>query len=294
MKKDFSYFLNTIPQDMFSRTKSHICRHMAIFEPDEYVLGEVLCVDDYHFLLFFSEGPVTKINGCPFTLHKGSLLVVQPWQEIYGVPAENKTYGKYIHIAVKTEFFTKVAEAIRLDEAFEFKQVQHTYSKQLLDLIGNFQREMMNYGEKYPLMIESICTQLVFQLIRDLNTDSTATEGRISKDNKYINMAIQFMKDYYNTDISINDLCSLIYLSPCHFKRVFKDHTGQSPYQYLLGIRIEKAKEILEKQEYSIEETANLCGFVNAGHFSTVFKRNVHMSPTEFRKMNMPKWKGGY
>ena len=284
MKKDFSYFLETIPKDMYLRTKSHICRHLAIFEPEDYALGETICVDDYHFLLFFSEAPVTRVDGCECRLQKNGLLVIQPWQEVYGIPCENRKFGKYMHIAVKKDFFIRMAAEAACGDLFEFKQIQGVYSAQLLDLIGNFQREMMNYAETYPLMIESICTQIVFQLIRDMNCKPKGNKK--GKDNQYINVAIEFMENYYGSDISIHDICSLIYLSPCHFKRVFKDYTGQTPYRYLIGIRIEKSKEMLRKDERSIEEIARLCGFVNAGHFSTVFKRHVNMSPTEFRKLN--------
>ena len=285
MKEGFNYFLDTIPKDIYFKTKSHVCRHMAIFEPEEYTLGEVISVDDYHFLLFFSESPLTRVSGCEYQLKKGGLLVIQPWQEVYGIiPFENRKFGKYTHIAIKKEFFNKIATEAARGDTFEFKHIQGVYSTQLLDLVGNFQREMMNHAETYPLMIESICTQIVFQLIRDLNCKSTA--DKIGKENKYINAAIDYMQKYYSADISINDICSLIYLSPCHFKRVFKEYTGQTPYQFLMGIRIEKSKEILRKNEHSIEKVARLCGFINSGHFSTVFKRHVNMSPTEFRKIN--------
>jgi len=285
MKTDFSYFLNLIPEDMFSRTKSHVCRYMAIFEPEEYVVGEVLCADDYHFLLFFSEGPVTKISDCTCKPQKGSLLAIQPWEEVYGVPNESKnSYERYVHIAVEKSFFRRVAKEAAGGGEFEFKRIQNFYSKQLLDLIGNFQREMMNYGDTYPLMLEGICIQIVFQLLRDINSDPAENRGKLSKDNKYINRAIQFMQEHYGAEISINDICSLIYLSPCHFKRVFKEHTGQTPYQYLMKIRLEKAKEILKTTDSPIEEVAKQCGFVNSGHFSTVFKRKMGVSPSEYRK----------
>lgn len=283
MNLNFSYFLETIPKDMYSRTKSHICSHLAIFEPEEYMLGEVICVDDYHFLLFFSESPIIKVNGLEYTLKKGGLLAIRPWQEVYGVPCQNRKYGKYIHIAINKEFFIKIASEAVCGDTFEFKQLQGVYRAPLLDLIGNFQRELMDYGDTYPLMIKCICTQIVFQLIRDLNCKTTV--NKTGKENKYISAAIEFMENYYDANISINDICSLIYLSPCHFKRVFKEYTGRTPYQHLMRIRIEKSKEFLMKNERSIEEVARLCGFINSGHFSTVFKRHLNMSPTEFRKI---------
>lgn len=288
MKLDFNYFVNIIPQDMYSRTKAHICKYMAIFEPEDFVLGEAISVDDYHFLLFFSEAPVTRINNCAYKPGKGSLLVIQPWEEVFGVPGDvKKSYEKYIHIAVEKSFFQRVAKAASGGGEYKFGRIHNVYSKQLLDLIGNYQREMMDYGESFPLMLEGICIQIVFQLLRDLNSEPVANKSRRNKDNKYINKAISFMHEYYGSDITINDICKLIYLSPCHFKRVFKDYTGQTPYQYLMRIRLEKAKEILSGKDISIDEVARLCGFVNSGHFSTVFKRIIGISPSEYRKQNM-------
>lgn len=286
MKQPFSYFLEYIPQDIYSKTKSYSCKNIAIFEPEEYVLGQNLQFDDYHFVLFFSNSPITQINGCEYQFKKGSLAVIQPWEVVYVVPNENFKQSKYVSIAVKTTFFEKIALQAAGKESFKFNQTSNIYSKQLLDLIGIFQRELMDHGESYPLMLEGIAIQLVFQLIRDLNANPAPNRSRIGKENEYINKAIQLMQECYNTNISINDICNLIYLSPCHFKRVFKEYTGQTPYQYLLNIRMEKAKEVLRKNENSIDDVARQCGYVNSGHFSMAFKRNMKVSPSEYRKIN--------
>jgi AraC family transcriptional regulator len=282
LNKNFSYFLEAIPRELYDRTKSHICSYVAIFEPEEYELGKVICVDDYHFLLFFSESPDMTVGGREYKLKKGNLLAIEPWQEVYGFPCENKKFGKYMHIAIDKDFFLSIASETVREGPFSFQHPHGTYSAQLLDLIGNFQRELMDYGETYPLMIKSICTQLVLQLIRDLNRTSPAS--KIGKENKYIRAAMELMESHYDSNISINEICRQIYLNPCHFKRVFKEHTGQTPYQYLMRIRIEKSKELLRGTDDSVEEVARRCGFVNSGHFATVFKRHTKLSPTDFRK----------
>ena len=203
-----------------------------------------------------------------------------------GEPCETKTHGKYLHIAVKKEFFREIAVEIAGEEAFAFKHIQGCYSNQLLDLVGEFQLELMNYGEAYPQMIRSISTRIVFQLIRDLLVEQGKSSKRVGRDNQYISKAIMFMQEHYQTTISINDICNLIYLSPCHFKRVFKEQTGRTPHQYLMNIRLERAKELLERKENTIADTARLCGFVNAGHFAVAFKRSTKRSPSEYRKMH--------
>ncbi len=285
MRLDFDYLVRAIPPELYTKTKATICRHIAIFEPEEYAVGEVLCVDDYHFVLFLSSAPATKVGDVLYRVKKGDMLVIQPWDEVYGEPGEAKVHGKYLHIAVKKEFFAEVAAEIAGEGGFSFKRIQGHYSSQLLNLIGEFQLELMSYGEAYPQMIRSISTQIVFQLIRDIHAEQEKNSRTISRDNQYISKAISFMLENYQTSISINDICSLIYLSPCHFKRVFKEETGRSPHQYLMDIRLEKARELLGRKENSIEDVANQCGFVNAGHFAVAFKRSVKLSPSEFRKI---------
>jgi len=235
---------------------------------------------------FFAKAPAMKINNVEYRVKKGDMLVIQPWDEIYGIPGKVRDYGRYLHIAVNKDFFQRISTEIAGGKPFEFKNIQGCYSNQLLDLIGNFQQELMNYGEAYPQMVLSLSTQIVFQLIRDLNAGHAETDEKPGKDNPYIREAIRLMQQYYSTSINIRDISNLIYLSPCHFKRVFKEHTGQTPHRYLMGIRIEKAKELLGKSEYSIEDTARLCGFVNAGHFAVVFKRSTKLSPSEYRRIH--------
>ncbi len=270
---------------MYSRTKTAICQYMAIFEPLEYTMGEVMCVDDYHFDLFFENAPITRINNVEYRVKKGDMLVVQPWEEICGVPCKTNEYGKYLHIAIKKVFFQKISAEITGEKAFAFKRVQGRYSTQLLDLIGNFQQELMNYGEAYPQMLLSLSTQIVFQLIRDMSADYRKVSEKTGKDNPYINEAIRLMQQYYVTNISISDISNLIYLSPCHFKHVFKECTGQTPHRFLMDIRLKKAKELLEGSGDTIEDIAGQCGFVNPGHFAVAFKRSTKLSPSEYRRI---------
>lgn len=286
MVTEFKYFLDIIPPDMYSRAKATVCRYIAIFEAEEYALGQVLRADDYHFILFLAKAPVIRINNVEYGVKTGDMLVVQPWEGIYGVPGKTKEYGKYLHIAIKKEFFGEIATEAARGGTFEFKRIHGQYSNHLLDLIGEYQLELMNHGESYPQMIRSLSTQIVFQLIRDLHAEPVKSRGKIGFDNQYITKAIMFMQEHYQTSISISDICNLIYLSPYHFKRIFKEHTGRTPHRYLMDIRLEKAKELLIRDSSSIEDIAGQCGFANAGHFAVAFKRGTKLSPSEYRKIH--------
>ena len=97
------------------------------------------------------------------------------------------------------------------------------------------------------------------------------------------------MHKYYSGNISIDDICNEIYLSSSYFKRIFKNETGKTPYQFLTEIRIEKAKAMLKNKESAIYEVARLCGFVNQGNMSTIFKKQTGISPSEYRKLYIEK-----
>ena len=101
---------------------------------------------------------------------------------------------------------------------------------------------------------------------------------------KTIFQAIEYMRTYYSSSITIEDISKYIYLSPSHFKRVFKTETRITPYRFLLKVRIEKAKQVLLDEDYSFDEVARLCGFANAGHLSSVLKSSEGVTPLEYRR----------
>lgn len=82
---------------------------------------------------------------------------------------------------------------------------------------------------------------------------------------------------------NIDRLAARFQLSEKHFRRVFKDHTGLSPYQYYLQIRVHRAKEMLLGTTLSIKEIAASLHFENPFHFSNVFKQKTGMSPSRWR-----------
>lgn len=68
------------------------------------------------------------------------------------------------------------------------------------------------------------------------------------------------------------------------FKRRFKQATGMPPLEYVHALRLEEAKQLLESGNQPIEEIANQVGYEDAGFFSRLFRRKVHLTPAQYRK----------
>lgn len=287
MKNNFDEFIEMIPKNIHSNTKSYVSKNIAIFIPEEFVINRKIKIRDYHFVIFHTTPPSINIGNKEFQYKKGSFICVEPGIDIEVDPIHSSGDVKFISICVNKDFFERISSQIIDKEKIEFKYIDNAYSYQLLDIIKLLISEIMNFGENCPLMLEGLETQLVIQLLRDSLPNLLVHRKRNFTDKDYINQSIRYMQEYYSSNITINEICSIIYVSPCHFQRVFKKQMKQTPYNYLMEIRVDKAKEKLIDGKNNIAEVARQCGFVSTAHFSSVFKRIEGVSPSEYRKNNL-------
>ena len=84
-------------------------------------------------------------------------------------------------------------------------------------------------------------------------------------------------------DLSLNDVASHVNVSPNHFSTIFSQETGTTFIEYLTSVRIGKAKELLLKNHMKCADIAFEVGYNDPHYFSFIFKKNIGMSPREFR-----------
>ncbi len=107
--------------------------------------------------------------------------------------------------------------------------------------------------------------------------------GKSQKLSGPVKEALAYINADYGKRLQIQDIASRTGLSRSYFTRLFRSETGQSPYDYILNVRIKSAKEMLMRDSRNVSEIAKVCGFVNASHFVKVFKKITGQTPTEFR-----------
>ncbi len=94
---------------------------------------------------------------------------------------------------------------------------------------------------------------------------------------------LEFINENLSQDLSNGILSGMCHIHPTHFIRYFKQKTGQTPQDYILCRRIEKAKYMLETTGYSVEEIADRVGLCDGPHLSKVFKKFYALSPIKYR-----------
>ena len=98
-----------------------------------------------------------------------------------------------------------------------------------------------------------------------------------------IGRAVEFIRANFAADLSLDQLAGASGVSASQFGRAFRAQVGQTPYHYLVTVRVEAARGLLEHTALPIIEVALQCGFTQPSHFATTFRRVVGMTPREYR-----------
>lgn len=96
--------------------------------------------------------------------------------------------------------------------------------------------------------------------------------------------AVRYFHEHYNEDICVQDYAATHHISVSWFIRGFKEYTSSTPTQYLLSLRISNAQVLLENTDYNITEIAERVGYENPLYFSRLFRKQLGVSPSDFRK----------
>jgi AraC family transcriptional regulator len=134
------------------------------------------------------------------------------------------------------------------------------------------------------ISVEGIATALGARLSLRFSTGVHAfTRRRGGLSRKALTTVIEYIRDNPGDELSLSELARLAALSQFHFCREFKRSTGKTVHEYVLDVRIERAKHLLAFSDLSIPEIAYRSGVPNVIHFSTVFRKIVGVSPAVFR-----------
>ena len=110
------------------------------------------------------------------------------------------------------------------------------------------------------------------------------SESRSNRETNTIERARLYIDENYSKDISLDDVSRVVDISPYYFSRVFKDETGQNFIDYLTERRLDKARELLLSDDrLSMKEISIMVGYSDPNYFSRIFKKNVGVTPTEFK-----------
>lgn len=95
--------------------------------------------------------------------------------------------------------------------------------------------------------------------------------------------AQRWLKDNFAKEFKLSDVAAQFDMSVRTFNRRFKKANGNTPLQHLQNIRIDVAKDLLKNTNLSIGEISLAIGYLDMGHFAEIFKKNLTVTPSEYR-----------
>ena len=113
----------------------------------------------------------------------------------------------------------------------------------------------------------------------EVEPDSTQNEAG----NFVARAALQYIKEHFTEHITLSDVADNVYVSQWHLSKLINGHLGQSFFDIVNGLRIEKAKELLAIPTIKVHEIAQEMGYGDVAHFSKNFKKLTGLSPMEYR-----------
>jgi AraC family transcriptional regulator len=95
------------------------------------------------------------------------------------------------------------------------------------------------------------------------------------------------VRDYIETNLddrlTLSDLAGVACLSPYHFSRSFKEAVGVGPQRYVMQRRLERAKTLVRRSSQPLAAIAQEVGFVDQSHLTSIFRREIGMTPGRYR-----------
>ena len=149
----------------------------------------------------------------------------------------------------------------------------------------NVLSELLSVAKGSDYMRDMLINEQLSSLIRLIMAESWHPEDKVLPSKKASVLEVKkYLDENYTEHINLDGLCSRFYISKYYLTHSFKDQFGLSIKNYLLSVRITKAKQMLRFSNKTIEEIGYEVGIGAATYFSRVFKEIEGVSPSVYRE----------
>ena len=269
------------------------------FNPTIFYSSKKKMFTDYHYhdhdhpeITYILSGKGKYyVNGTIYEVEAGDVIICNPGVKHHNIVINEKEPTVEVFIGFSDfQFKNMPPNSIVLQNG---ACIMHT-SGELRQEISKLCWEMVEEQEankvgKY-FMLKSLLMKMLLLIMRELLEDESVEKQKSCNFESYnknyvVKKIITYLNENYDSKISLDKIAKNMYLSPVYISKIFKEETGESPINYLIKIRLEKAREVLVSGDGgSIKQIANAVGYDDVYHFSKLFKKYYGISPLYYRK----------
>ncbi|MCY1722377.1 AraC family transcriptional regulator [Prolixibacteraceae bacterium Z1-6] len=229
-----------------------------------------------------------------YLLFPGDGFVTCPWQE-HGSPREVVDLGEIYWVVIKPAYFSSdgnfnAGNWSRLsDTENEFiggilsRNENHKLIKAhiLKSLFVELKNELEHREFGYRQRVSNLAEEFLIAVVRHIKN----RESRNLKNQNWFSEFDLMLKADLSKKWTLDEMASLENIGITTLIRLVKESTGYTPANYLIFLRLEKAKELLKTSSKKLTDIAYDCGFYSSQHFSSTFSKWIGKSPLTYRKM---------
>ncbi len=172
-------------------------------------------------------------------------------------------------------------------EGFMSSSCKLSFSLKGKSVIERSLRAMLSENNMPDRYTSEILLLSMKQFLIDLVRCGTVMNDFVRSNDSFgrdIEAVIRYISENYSRPITLEEAAESINLAPTYFSRKFKKVTGSNFRDFVIGIRIRQAGQMLLTTDDSVTEIAQKCGFNSSNYFKDCFRRTVGQSPTQYRK----------
>lgn len=252
--------------------------------------------DNYEMVYMKNGYAVFEISGHKVELGPNDIVIIKPMQYhkfivksesgcefiVLYFTFENRINGEYAQVPLE-DFLNFVSSK----ETSPYIKLKVSPKNEIVVLLNRIMKERASSEPGSEFLNYLLIMELFVLLSRALKMEwENSIKLKSSKLKELIGIAINYIHNNFERDISLGDIAKYVFLSPSYFTRAFKEETGMSPISYLLRVRIDRAKELLVDTSLKISDIALNVGFSNQQRFNEMFKKYAGLTPLQYRKQN--------
>lgn len=237
---------------------------------------------DYQLLYIATGKGHFYFDGKERILTEGNMILYRPHEpQMYYYHASDKIEVYWVHFTGRDVEAVLKKYGLPETENVFYTGTSPDYQCIYREMIQELQLCRANYEE-----LLSLTLMRFFIMINRFIDEGKKSGSDIQNE---IERATHYFNENYNKPINIDEYAESRHISTCWFIRSFKQILKVTPMQYILSLRMANAQSLLETTENSISEIAEAVGYDNPLYFSRIFRKNVGVSPSEYRKRSAGK-----
>ena len=236
--------------------------------------------DRMELILVLSGSLHFRLNNHEGILTENQLAIIPPKSLHYVITGKDGFTGKNLMFDINA-FYNNLPITERLLRPVIEQKVTFAPWTEQPEIIS-IMKSIVDKGPTEDSLSPFIRSGKIYELFALLHRHCLIEDENDSPTQNHFQEVLEYINTHFDEDISSASLCQKFGYSEGYFCRQFKAVTGFSPMIYIRILRLEKAREMLQKSQIPFGEIATRCGFSNANYFTRCFKSHFNMTPSEY------------